>query len=308
MRTKHRATGARLAALVVGLLLATGAAAQQLDFKPIAPFTGTLQKIHESGAVRLGYRENSPPFAFLDKSNSAVGYSLDLCAFVVEEIAQELRKELRAEYRPVTPENRFDMVRTGAIDLECGSTTNTQERQASVAFSPTIFVTGAKLLVKRGSGIRSIRDMRGKTIVLTRGTVHAGAIPKIAERQKLGVTFIDAGDHNESLALVASGKADAFVNDDIQLYGQIAAGNAAASYQVVGDFLTYATYALMLRKDDPDFAAVVERAFERLAAGREIRAVYQKWFLRPLPSGARLGIPMSPHLEHLFQLQGLSSD
>jgi len=107
---------------------------------------------------------------------------------------------------------------------------------------------------------------------------------------------------------VASGKADAFINDDIQLYGMIAAGNAASSYQVVGEFLTYADYALMLRKDDPDFAAVVERAFNRIAASREIRAIYQKWFQQPLPSGVRLGIPMSPHLEHVFQLQGLSLD
>ena len=300
--------GARLCALTAGLLVAVGAAAQRADFTPIAPFTGTLQKINESGVVRLGYRENSPPFAFVDKDNKPVGYSLDLCAAVVEEIAQELRKEPSVEYRPVTPENRFEMLSTGAIDIECGSTTNTQERRASVAFSPTSFVTGAKLLVKRDSGIRSIRDLRGKTVVLTRGTVHAGAIPKIAERQKLGITFIDAGDHGESFALVAGGKADAFINDDIQLYGTIAASNAAASYRVVGEFLTYADYALMLRKDDPDFAAVVERAFGRLATSREIKAIYQKWFQRPLPSGAKLGIPMSPHLEHVFQLQGLSSD
>ena len=162
--------------------------------------------------------------------------------------------------------------------------------------------------MKRGSGIRTIRDLRGKTVVLTRGTVHAGVIPKLAERQKLGITFIDAGDHNESFALVTSGKADAFVNDDIQLYGMIAAGNAAAGYQVVGEFLTYADYALMLRKDDPEFAAVVERAFGRLAASRQIKAIYDKWFQKPLPSGARLGIPMSPHLEHVFQVQGLSTD
>jgi glutamate/aspartate transport system substrate-binding protein len=296
---------ARVAQLALGLLIAAGAAAQQA---PIAPFTGTLQKIYESGVIRVGYRENSPPFAFLDKNNKPVGYSLDLCAAVVEEVGQELRKDLRVEYRPVTPENRFDMVSTGAIDIECGSTTNTQDRRGFVAFSPTSFVTGAKLLVKRGSGIRSIRDLKGKTVVLTRGTVHAGVIPKLAERQKLGITFIDAADHNESLAQVASGKADAFINDDIQLYGMIAAGNAASSYQVVGEFLTYADYALMLRKDDPDFAAVVERAFNRIAASREVRAIYQKWFQQPLPSGVRLGIPMSPHLEHVFQLQGLSLD
>ena len=293
--------------LVFGLLIAGPAAAQRADVAAVAPFTGTLQKVYQSGVVRVGYRQNSPPFAFLDKGRP-VGYSLDLCEVVLEEIAAEVHRDVRAEYQPVTPENRFDPVRSGAVDLECGSTTHTQERSSVVAFSPTIFVTGTKLLVRRGSGIRSIRDLKGKTVVLTSGTVHADVIPKLAERQKLGITFISAKDHNESLAQVASGKADAFANDDIQLYGLIAATNSAPDYRVVGDFLTYADYALVYRKDDAAFAEVVQRAFERLASSREIRAIYAKWLLRPLPSGVRLDIPMSPHLEHVFQLQGLAAD
>jgi glutamate/aspartate transport system substrate-binding protein len=297
----------RICAFAFGLLIAGLAVAQRAEVAAIAPFTGTLQKIYQSGVVRVGYRQNSPPFAFLDKGRP-VGYSLDLCEVVVEEIAAELHRDVRVEYVPVTPENRFDLVSSGAVDVECGSTTHTQERSNVVAFSPTIFVTGTKLLVRRGSGIRSIRDLRGKTVVLTRGTVHADASPKLAERQKLGIAFITAKDHNESLAQVASGKAEAFANDDVQLYGIIAATNSAPDYRVVGEFLTYADYALMYRKDDPALAEVVQRAFGRLASSREIRAIYQKWMLRPLPSGARLDIPMSPHLEHVFQLQGLSSD
>lgn len=297
----------RLCALGFGLLIAGAAGAQRAEVAAVAPFTGTLQKVYQSGVVRVGYRQNSPPFAFLDKGRP-VGYSLDLCEVVVEEVVAELHRDVRVEYVPVTPENRFDLVRSGAVDLECGSTTHTQERSNVVAFSPTIFVTGTKLLVRRGSGIRSIRDLRGKTIVLTSGTVHADVVPKLAERQKLGISFITAKDHNESLAQVASGKADAFANDDVQLYGIIAATSSAPEYRVVGEFLTYADYALMYRKDDAAFAEVVQRAFGRLASSREIRAIYQKWFLRPLPSGSRLDIPMSPHLEHVFQLQGLSAD
>jgi len=300
--------GIRACALALGLLISIGVAAQRVEVPQVAAFSGTLQKIHQSGVIRIGYRENSPPFAFLDKDRKPIGYSLDLCEVVLEEIGLELHKDLRVEYRPVTPENRFDLVTAGAIDLECGSTTNTKERASIVAFSPTIFVTGAKLLVKRGSGIRSIRDLKGKTMVLTRGTVHADAIPKLAERQKLGINFIFANDHNESFSLVVGGKADAFANDDIQLHGMIAATSSAADYRVVGEFLTYADYALMFRKDEPDFAEVVARAFGRLAVSREITAIYEKWLLRPLPSGVRLNIPMSPHLEHVFQLQGLSVD
>ena len=187
----------------------------------------TLGKIDESGVVRIGHRENSPPFAFLDKNRKPIGYSLDLCEIVVEEIVAELGKDVRVEYRPVTPENRFDLVTSGEIDLECGSTTNNVERRKTVAFSPTMFVTGTKLLVRRGSGILNFRDLAGKTVVLTRGTVHETAVPKLAERQKLPIKFVFAGDHNESFQMLAAGKADAFANDDVQLYGMLAETKSA---------------------------------------------------------------------------------
>ena len=274
----------------------------------VVPYTGTLKKVNESGVLRIGHRENSPPFAFLDPKGKPVGYALDLCAVVVEEIVTELRKDIRVEYRAVTPENRFDLLNSGAIDLECGSTTNNFERRKVAAFSPTMFVTGTKLLVRRGSGIRYFRDLQGKTVVLTRGTVQAQAIPRLAERQKLGVKFVTAEDHRQSFELLASGKADAFANDDVQLYGMLAETKSGEAYRVVGEFLTYADYALMLRKDDPEFSAVVELAFARLAGSREIVAIYEKWFLKPLPSGVRLNLPMSPHLEELFRVQGLPTD
>ena len=274
----------------------------------VVPYTGTLKKVNESGVLLIGYRENSPPFAFLDSRGKPIGYALDLCAAAIEEIVAELRKDVRVEYRPVTPENRFDLLNSGAIDLECGSTTNNFERRKVAAFSPTMFVTGTKLLVRRSSGIRYFADLRGKTVVLTRGTVQAQAIPKLAERQKLAVKFVTAEDHKQSFDLLAAGKADAFANDDVQLYGMLAETKSGKTYQVVGDFLTYADYALMLRKDDPELAAVIELAFARLAESREIVAIYEKWFLKPLPSGARLNLPMSPHLEELFHVQGLPTD
>jgi glutamate/aspartate transport system substrate-binding protein len=291
----------------LALCQAPAAIAQQSNAF-VVPYTGTLKKVNESGALRIGHRENSPPFAFLDPKRKPIGYALDLCAVVVEEIVAELRKDIRVEYRPVTPENRFDLLNSGAIDLECGSTTNNFERRKIAAFSPTMFVTGTKLLVRRTSGIRYFRDLQGKTVVLTRGTVQAQAIPRLAERQKLGVKFVTAEDHRQSFELLAAGKADAFANDDIQLYGMLAETKSGSTYRVVGDFLTYADYALMLRKDDPEFAAVVELAFARLAGSREIVAIYEKWFLKPLPSGARLNLPMSPHLEELFRVQGLPTD
>ena len=294
--------------VALALCLLQPAAAQQRATPYVFPYTGTLKKINDSGVVTVGHRQNSPPFAFLDKKGKPIGYSLDLCEIVVEEIIAELRKDVRVAYRPVTPENRLELVSSGEIDLECGSTTNTAERRKTVAFSPTIFVTGTKLMVRRGSRILNLRDLQGKTVVLTRGTVHEAAIPKLAERQKLAIKFVFTGDHQESFQTLVTGKADAFANDDVQLYGMIAETKSAADFRVVGEFLTYADYALMFRKNDPDFAEVVERAFHRLAGSREIVAIYEHWFRKPLPSGERLNLPMSPHLEELFRVQGLPAD
>jgi len=294
--------------VALALCLLQPAAAQQRATPYVFPYTATLKKINDSGVVTVGHRQNSPPFAFLDKKGKPIGYSLDLCEIVVEEIIAELRKDVRVAYRPVTPENRLELVSSGEIDLECGSTTNTAERRKTVAFSPTIFVTGTKLMVRRGSRILNLRDLQGKTVVLTRGTVHEAAIPKLAERQKLAIKFVFTGDHQESFQTLVTGKADAFANDDVQLYGMIAETKSAADFRVVGEFLTYADYALMFRKNDPDFAEVVERAFHRLAGSREIVAIYEHWFRKPLPSGERLNLPMSPHLEELFRVQGLPAD
>ena len=301
-------TCARSWPVVLGLLLMGSAAAQSPGAAAVAPFTGTLQKIYETGVIRIGHRENSPPFAFLDARRRPIGYSLDLCDVVVEQVAEHVHRSLRVDYVPVTPSNRFDLVNSGAVDLECGSTTASTERRTVFDFSPAIFVTGTKLLVKRGSGIRSLRDLQGKTVVLTTGTVHAENMPRLAQRQKLAIQFVFAPDHDASFNLLAEGKADAFANDDIQLYGAIAVRNAASDYRVVGEFLTYADYALMFRRGDAEFAEVVNQAFERMATSGETRAIYRRWFQQPLPDGANLNVPMSPHLEHVFRQQGLLTD
>ena len=301
-------TYARQWLLVIGLLMIGAAVAQPRAAMAVAPFTGTLQKIYETGVIRIGHRENSPPFAFLDAQRRPIGYSLDLCDVVVEQIGEHVHRSVHVEYVPVSPANRFELVKSGAVDLECGSSTANAERRTVFDFSPTIFVTGTKLLVKRDSGVRSLRDLQGKTVVLTRGTVHADAVPRLAQRQKVGIQFVLAADHDESFKTLAAGNADAFANDDIQLYGAIAARNAASDYRVVGDFLTYADYALMFRLGDAEFAGVVKQAFERMAETGETRAIYRRWFQQRLPGGENLNVPMSPHLEYVFRLQGLSSD
>ncbi len=302
--TLHR--GALACALA---LCAARAPAQEGGVLAPHQLTGTLKRIKDTGVVRLGHRVNSIPFAFLDGRGRPVGYSIDLCKAVVEEVAQELGGvELRVEARPVTPENRFALVASGEIDLECGSSTSNVERRKQVAFSPTIFVSGTKLLVRKGAGIRSLRDLRGKTVVVTRGTTNAAAAQALAGKQGLGIAFLSGADHQESFQIFASGKADAFASDDVLLYGLVAETRTRARYRVVGDFLSYDPYALVYRRDDPDFAAVVDRAFERLARSREIVGIYAKWFLKPLPSGVRLDLPMSPHLEGALRVLGLPGE
>jgi glutamate/aspartate transport system substrate-binding protein len=306
--TLRHGIGRALLAAAVALSANVPAIAQQATAQFAIKYTGTLKKINDTGTIRIGYRQNSPPFAFLDKQGKPIGYSLDLCEIVVEEVVAELGRDVRVDYRPVTPENRFALVESGEVDIECGSTTNNVERRKSSAFSPTMFVTGTKLLVRRGSGILNFRDLAGKTVVLTRGTVHETAIPKLAERQKVPIKFVYAADHRESFQTLAAGRADAFANDDVQLYGMLAETKSGADFRVVGDFLTYADYALMFRRDDPEFAEVVESAFKRLSGSREIVVIYERWFNSPLPSGVRLNLPMSPHLEEIFRVQGLPSD
>ena len=312
---QHRWLGRALTAtalLAAGAALACGAVAARRTARAARRLPGSVHR-HAQEDQRYRRSANRPsgelaPVRVPGFQGKPVGYALDLCAIVVDEIVAELGKDIRVEYRPVTPENRFDLVSSGAVDLECGSTTNNAERRKIAAFSPTMFVTGTKLLVRRASGIRSLGDLQGKTVVVTRGTVHETAIPQLTERRRLAIKFITGADHNESFKLFAAGEADAFANDDVQLYGMLAETKTGAQYRVVGDFLTYADYALMLRKDDPEFAEVVERAFDKLAGSREIVAIYAKWFLKPLPSGVRLNLPMSPHLEEVFRVQRLPSD
>jgi ABC-type amino acid transport substrate-binding protein len=286
--------------LLVALVLGQGAAAAAQEL------TGTLKQVKSTGSLTLGYRESSIPFSYLNKRGQPIGYSLDLCKEVVDELAAELDgMAIAVKYKAVTSESRIPALLAGEIDLECGSTTSNFERKKLVAFSPVFFVSGTKLLVKRSSAIASYRDLRNKTVVVTAGTTNEAAVKALSDKQKLGIKFVTGRDHAASFAILAAGGADAFATDDALLYGLVATTHSAADYHVVGEFLSYDPYGLMFRKGDPDFAAVVERAFARLAESRALVDLYNKWFLRRLPTGERLDLPMSPQLEEFFRVQGV---
>jgi glutamate/aspartate transport system substrate-binding protein len=267
---------------------------------------GTLKKIRDSGAVTIGYREASFPFSFVRQGGPPIGYSIDLCLGVVDEIKRELNgAPVVVGYQLVTSEMRIDAVVTGKVDLECGSTTSNLERQRTVAFSPVIFVAGTKLLVKRDSGIGSYRDLTGKTLVVTRGTTNEAAMKLLNEKYKLGATIVTGGDHQESYAMLAAGKADAFATDDVLLAGFIAANKAGASMEVVGDYITYEPYGIMFRRDDSQMADVVRRAFATMAASGTLVATYHKWFLQPTPTGEFLNLPLSLQLTESLRALGV---
>jgi ABC-type amino acid transport substrate-binding protein len=262
---------------------------------------GTLAKARAAGALTIAYRESSVPFSYLSARGEPIGYSIELCRKLAEAIGDSVGRELALKWLPVTSESRIDAIVSGRADLECGSTTSNLERQKQVAFSPIIFVAGTKLLVKRGSPIRSYRDLRGKTVVATAGTTNAQAMQEIQRRFKIDFRLTSARDHAESYAELQAGKADAFASDDVLLYGLVAERKAQAQFQVVGEFLSYDPYGIMFRKGDPQLAELVQRAFHDLSEDGEIGRQYTRWFLQRLPSGQAVNLPMSPQLETLIR-------
>ncbi len=304
--------------MAAGLVLAGAAfgpglcAAQTQGDAAGATLGGTLAKVRNAGAITIGYRESSIPFSYLSERKEPIGYSVELCKQLVDAIGDAVHKTLAIKWVPVTSASRFDAVANGQVDLECGSTTSNLERQKRVAFSPTFFVSGTKLLVKKGAPVKTYRDLAGKTVAVTAGTTNEKTMRDLSERFKLGLNIVVSADHAESFGLVKAGKADAFATDDVLLYGFIAEDKAAAQgqspYEVAGDFLSYDPYGVMYRKDDPQMARLVNDSFQVLAQDGEIERQYKRWFLRRLPSGVSLDLPMSPQLETILQTMAVKSE
>jgi glutamate/aspartate transport system substrate-binding protein len=280
-------------------LLATVALAQAAGGEGLSP---TLTNIKNTQVVHLGYRESSPPFSFLDQANRPIGYSLELCEAVVDEIGVEVdTPDLKIEYVKVTSDDRIQAVLQNKIDLECGSTTANAERAKQVAFSPLMFVAGTKLMVPKASPISGPTDLKGKTVVVTKGTTNEQAMHSVDKKFSLGLTIVTSPDHEQSYQMLVDGKADAFATDDILLYGLIARHKSQDKFRVTSDYLSYDPYGIMFRKGDPELTSVVERAFRKLASNHDLVPLYSKWFLGRLPTGERLNVAMSPQLEDAFK-------
>ncbi len=284
--------------LLAGVSLAGSAIAQTAEPIGLSP---TLAAIKKAKTVRLGYREASIPFSFLDQAGRPIGYSLEICEAIVGLISVEVdQPDLGITYVKVTSDDRIKAVLDNQIDFECGSTTANAERSRQVAFSPLMYVAGTKLMVAKGSGITDVRGLKGKTIVVTKGTTNEQALHTADEKFKLSLTILTGADHEQSFQMLADKKAEAFATDDILLAGLIARHKAQDKFQVVGDYLSYDPYGVMFRKGEPQLTAVVERAFRELATNQDLMPLYNKWFVARLPTGEKLNVAISPQLEDSF--------
>ena len=293
-------------ALCAGFLFSAGlamaqdktnlAAVAQADSPALAERVDTLKRIRDSGTITIGVREASVPFSYIDAQKQPQGYSVDLCLKVADAIKTELKlARLDVRFVAVTSANRIAMVKDGKVDLECGSTTNTRDRQKEVAFAYTTFVAGIKMLAKKSSNINGIEDLRGKTVVVTKGTTSETMLKQMNDDRALKLTIVEAKDHNESFAAVADGRAVAFPMDDVLLYGLISKSSKPDDFAVVGRYLSVEPYAIMLRKDEPSFERLVDRTLNEMFQSGEIRRVYARWF-----ATKELTVPINQYLKEAF--------
>ena len=273
--------------------------------------TGTLKKIKDTGTVTIGYRESSVPFSYLNDKQEPVGYAVDICLKVVDAIKSQLKLDkLQVKFNPVTSATRIPLVANGTVDLACGSAFNTLERQKQVSFGNTYFLTANRLVSKKSEHINSIDDLKGQSVVSTSGTANIQQLYEINKAKNLGMNVIAANDHAEAFLMVETGRAKAFAMDDILLASFVAEAKDPSAYVISKDALSDPQpYAMIIRKDDPQFKALVDEATAALYKSPEMLALYDKLFDQPIPPhGTNLNVPLSPALKRAFEHPTDSAD
>jgi len=265
--------------------------------------TGTLEKIRSSGTITLGHRESSTPFSYYDDNEKVIGYAMELCHLAVDAVKARLGlPKLDVKYVPVTPSGRIQSVLSGAIDLECGTTTNNIERQKVVTFSTTYYVAANRFATKATAGLRTLDDLKGKIAVSTIGSTNIKQLSDLNARRQLNLTILAAKDNGEAFRMLESDRADAFVMDDILLYSRIAESATPGDYTVAEEALSIEPYGIMMRRDDPAFKKVVDDAVATVYRSGEIQKIYAKWFMTPIPpKNVNLNVPMSAPLKHAVE-------
>ncbi|MEM0907483.1 MAG: amino acid ABC transporter substrate-binding protein [Pseudomonadota bacterium] len=287
-------TGAVLSA---GLMLAPAAAFADAGDSPV------LQRIDERGVVNVGHRETSIPFAFLDESGTPIGYTIDVCMKIVEKIGEELgRDDLEVNLVPVTGQTRIALMANGTIDLECGSTTNNLTRQRQVAYLPTTFITGTKIAVGAGSDATSIDEMEGMILGVSSGTTNEKAIKAYIEDKGLDIRIQEFKDHAQAWLAMETERIDGYGSDDVLLFGLISKAKAPDDWKVVGEYMSFDPYAIMVPRNDSTFQRLGTSVLAELMRTGEMEEMYNKWFD---PGPTNIAMPMTDTLKTAFQIQAL---
>jgi glutamate/aspartate transport system substrate-binding protein len=280
---------------------AVAALACALIAGPALAQEGTLDKIKKTGTITVGHRDASIPFSYYDDKQQVVGYAMDICAVIVEAVKKQV-PNLKVNYQLVTSANRIPLMANGTIDLECGSTTNNTERQQQVSFTNTHFIPANRWVSKKASNLKSLNDLKGKTIVSTAGTSNIKLITQLNADKNLGMNIVSANGHPEAFQMVETGRAVAFVMDDILLASLVANSRSPNDYELSKEFLSLEPYGIMLRKDDAAFQKIADDATADLYTSGRINAIYEKWFQKPIPpKGVNLNIPQSEQLKKIFK-------
>ena len=281
----------RLMALVMALaLLAAGA------IPALAQPKGTLEKIGETGTLTIGTRTGSPPFAYVNSKNEWVGFSIDLVDELIKPaVEKKVGKPVKVEKKESTPPTRIPLLSSSAVDLIAGTMTDTRARRESVDFSITFFVTGAQFLVKKGSPIKSIKNIDGKRIASQQGSTNARIIREKAPKAILR----EFPDQPSAFQALVQGQVDAYTNDGIQLAGLKAKSPNPGQWDIVGDFYSYEPYGMAMRKGDADFRNVVNNGLMEGIESGKFFEIYERWFG---PKG-ELPYPMSPQVRSFMLLQ-----
>jgi glutamate/aspartate transport system substrate-binding protein len=274
---------------------------------PASPdvLAATLRKVRDSGQIVLGYRSYALPFSYLDRRGVPVGYSLDICREIAADVVTALgESDLKTVLREVRVENEFAKLADGEVDLICSATTVTPERRQKAAFTPAIFNAGARLLVRKDAPIKGLADLAGHTVVATAGSTTLAALTQAIAAAKLDVHVVTEPDASHAFARLDSGGADALALNDIALHSLIATEEGGKQYAIVGERLTDSPYAIAYRQNDPDFAGLVQASFARMASQGLLAAFYDRWFVKRLPSGQKIDVPMGAKLQQDFTGMG----
>jgi len=286
----------RCIGLLVGLALACAYSHQAVA----EDLYGTLKKINDSGKIVIGHNADSPPFSYIGANGKPEGYTIDLCHRVVEDVKKELKRpDLKVEYVSLTPVNRIPLLVNGTVDMVCATTTNNFTRQKQVDYLSTMYISGARIITRKDTGIKSLADLKGRPVTVNQGSSNEQIMKALDEQQKLGIRFINTKDNPQAWASLESSRSDAHVTDEPTAFGLVVASKQPDKFMVVpGPRLSFDPFAIVVRRDDSAFRLVGNKALADLYRSGEIEKIYTKWL-------STIGMTLDDESRTLFKVQAL---